>query len=317
MNDSLSDTSGGSGNSFTCDNGFNLWIKPTYGDLLGSTFTTMAPGDAVVVHNWAGTNVGPSYTGYTNNVAVGKLVLSPQSLKSGPVFEFSGTGVSNALYVDYLDLSQLSTNYAAMLQIDPNLVIYYAAAALGFIPPPAANGLPPQEPEEYLNGQFGGHLRWVQTFAGPNSSVAVVINGQSYLVNRALRFATTIDSNSNGIPNYADSNPFNTPPPGSIPLLSGPSALTLSVSIVQPTSQSLSNSSQQISSLSSPALAIAWLAASNTIYQVQFTTNLPPVNWQLFLTYTNSAPSSQMVTVWDTNAPAATSRRFYRIGYGP
>lgn len=43
VTNSLADLGGGSSNSFTCDSGFNLWIKPGLGDLLGTTMTTVAP----------------------------------------------------------------------------------------------------------------------------------------------------------------------------------------------------------------------------------------------------------------------------------
>jgi hypothetical protein len=196
-----------------------------------------------------------------------------------------------------------------LLQIDPSLVIYYAAAKLGFKPPPAAVGLTNQEPEEFLNGQYGGHLRWVQTFAGPNSSVAVVINGQSYEVNRALRFATTIDSNSNGIPNCSDPNPFSSPPPFSSLLL------TLKASLVPQGGQLLPMVGTQSNKVSPSGLALSWLAVSNAVYTVHYTTNLALAitDWPALLTCTNKASTNQLVTVYDTNAPAVAAKRFYRL----
>jgi hypothetical protein len=285
VTNSLYDSGGASGNQLSCGNGFNLLVKPATGDLLGTAITTVAPGDALVVHTWAALDEGQTAAGFSNNVAVGKLVLSPQDLAAGPLFEFSGTGSSNAIYVDDLDLSQLSTNYAEVMQIDPNLVIYYASAQLGFTPPANANGIP-QEPEEYLNGQFNGHLRWVSSFAGPNSSVDVLINGKTVAVNRALRYSKIIDSNGDGIPNYYDTNPFGVPSfavSGSLVLTNQPPGKTF---------------------------AISWKAAPNTIYQVEFTTNLLLGNWQSLLNYTNNTGTNQAVTVWDTNT--FSGQRFYR-----
>jgi len=358
---SLADTGGGSGNSFTCDNGFNLWIKPRLGDLLGTTLSTMAPNSPWIEidHYWAGTNYGPVNSGYSNNVALGQLVLAPQGslVTDPPTFFFAGAtggGVTNGLYVDLLDLSALGNNWTNiqqhLLQIDPSLVIYYAAAKLGFTPPPAAPGLPPQEPEEFLNGQFGGHLRWIQTFAGPNSSVAVLIGSQSYEFNKALRFATTIDSNSNGIPNYADLNPFSAPPasltmttvpPGAqsspiVFVLYGYSYTTNTIStvitnrihgritgyITNTTTTVITNTivntviGTRTNQSSSSAPALSWLAFQNTVYNVQFTTNLAPANWQPLFAYTNNVPINQMVTVFDTNAPTTAAKRFYRV-YSP
>jgi len=319
---SLADAGPNSGNTFTCDYGFNLWTKPQLGDLLGTIMTTVAPNifSIEIDHSWAGTNYGPSNAGYSNNVALGRLVLAPQGsvVTRPPTFFFAGAtggGVTNGLYVDLLDLTALGNNWTNiqqnLLEIDPSLVIYYAAAKVGFTPPPSAPGMPPQEPEEFLNGQFGGHLRWVQTFAGPNSSVAVDINGASYLVNKALRFATTIKSNGTNW-NYASLFPFTNPPPGSIP------QLVLKASLLPQTGQLLPLIGGTQPNQSSPSvLALSWLAVANTVYNIQFTTNLAPANWQPLLTYTNNAPTNQTVTIFDTNAPTIASKRFYRVSYGP
>jgi len=205
---SLFDAGGASSNVFNVQNGFNLWIKPPTGDLLGTTLETVAPATPTIQinHTWAGQDRGTNVAGYLNNTAVGKLVL----LSDGPdpLFHFSGTGARNGLYVDLLDLSTL-TDYTNQLSIDPSLVIYYAAAQLSFTPPPV-DGIP-QQPEEYLNGQFGGRLRWVSSFAGPNSSVDVLVYGETVKVNRALRNSRILDSDSDGVPNYADFDPFDLP----------------------------------------------------------------------------------------------------------
>jgi hypothetical protein len=267
-------------------------VKPQTGDLLGTTLQSTAPVNAQVDHTWAGVDRGVSAAGYSNNVAVGKLVLipGPNEAVFPPLFFFTGTGVSNAIYVDYLDLSHLA-DYANELAIDQNMMLYYAAAKLGFTPPPNSAGIA-QEPEEYLDGQFGGRLRWVSSFAGPNSSVAVVSNGVSILVNSALRFSKIIDSNDNGIPNYYDPYPFNTPAP------------VLTVSLVQTNVPP------------SKALAISWNAWPNIAYQVEFATNLP-ANWQQLLKYTNNTTTNIVVTILDTNTPAKATEGLYRVGFGP
>jgi hypothetical protein len=64
-------------------------------------------------------------------------------------------------------------------------------------------------------------------------------------------------------------------------------------------------------------MAISWTAAPNTVYQVEFTTNMPFSNWQPLLKYTNSAPASVSVTISDTNAPALGAKRFYRVKTSP
>ncbi|MRR36829.1 hypothetical protein EG829_19640, partial [bacterium] len=87
------------------------------------------------------------------------------------------------------------------------MTIYYATARLGFEPPPGPGGVP-QSPEEYLNGMFEGRLRWVSGYAGANSSVAVVVDGKTVMMNVALRNSRTTDSDEDGVPNYFDATPL-------------------------------------------------------------------------------------------------------------
>jgi hypothetical protein len=155
---SLSDNGFGSGNLFVCENGFNLFAKPTTGDLLGTTIITAASyGGAEVDNSWAGSNRGVSVAGYKNNVAIGKLTLSPQGNTNAfePLFAFFGTAGTtdgNGMYVSNLDLSLL-TDYANEIYIDPSLDIYYVTASLN-----GTNGA-----AQFLDGKFNGHLHWVQS----------------------------------------------------------------------------------------------------------------------------------------------------------
>ncbi|MGO8838623.1 MAG: glycoside hydrolase family 44 protein [Limisphaerales bacterium] len=170
ITNSLSDN--GAANSFDCYNGFNLWIKPQTGDLIGSTLTSYISGNSVVDHGWAGEDRGPSRTGFTNNVAIGTLVLSAENPSQGPIFHFYGTGPSsNAMYVLSLDLSQLTTSsaqVAKMIQIDPGMKIYVSQVILGFTPP--GN----QTPEDFLAALFPG-----QVITIPNPPVSVAIDAQA------------------------------------------------------------------------------------------------------------------------------------------
>jgi hypothetical protein len=178
VTNSLFDIGAGSGNIFTIQSGFNLVIKPQTGDLLGTTFNSIALGNNQVVHSWAALDRGTNYSGFTNNVAVGELALVPENTVAGrePLFEFKGTGPSsNAMYVAYLDLSELSTNNLSdlqnQLQIDPGMTIYYANVKLGFTPPSGTAA-------QYLNGQSfgGGQLKWIQGY----SSLGTKLSG-SYI----------------------------------------------------------------------------------------------------------------------------------------
>lgn len=143
-----------------------------------------------------------------------------------------------------------------------------------------------------MDGQFGGRLRWVRDFAGPNSSTPVLINGQTVMVNSALRNSLLIDSNTNGIPNFNDPYPFS-------------ASVTLTASLVgtnQPAPR---------------AVAISWMAAPKTVYRVEFAGNPALNNWQPLLTYTNSALTNKWVSISDTNPPAGNAPRFYRVGFNP
>ncbi len=290
----LSDAGAGSPNQVIVQNGFNLPSKPARGDLLGTSFQTKAPDFAEVDHIWAGLDLGVSTGGYQNNVALGKLVMGPVG-KGSPLLFFKGAGAQNGLYVDLLDLTQLGTNFQRFVEIAPNLTIYFAAARLGFVPPSGPAGIP-QEAEEYLDGQFGGRLRWVRDFTGPNSSTTVVVGNQTIVVNSALRNSKMIDSDGDGIPNFFDATPFG----GSNP---GPSGLSVAAAFAAPAQGK------------AKSLAISWTATPSTVYRVEVANDLTNPNWQLLSLYTNNSVAAQTAIVWDTNAPAATGKRFYRVGH--
>ena len=280
VTNSLYDNGATSSNTISVRDGFFLTRKPVSGDLLGTEFRSIAPAFALVSHQWAGRDDGATKAGFVNNAAMGRLSLVPDG--ADPLFVFSGVEATNGLYVDLLDLSQL-TDYANQIQINPSLTIYYAAAKLAFTPP---NN---QTPEEYLDGQFDGHLRWVQDYTGPNSTVDVVINGdQTIQVNKALRNSTTIDSDSDGIPNFYDLTPFDG---------------------VQITSIS--------SSVTPPGFELTWLAAPNTVYLVEYQSSVTQGTWTPLMLTTNTAATSMPWSVVDTNTVPAQEQRYYRVLYNP
>jgi hypothetical protein len=158
VTNSLSDGGIGDTNIFVCQNGFNLFIKPTTGDLLGTTVTNVALGEAEIENTWAGQDFGAVATGYTNNVALGNLVLLPQGSSTlEPLFHFTGATSGNGMYVSNLDLSHLAGDFTNEILIDPNLIIYFVKAEL-----PASFALGHPQSEEFLTNNFGGRLQWVQ-----------------------------------------------------------------------------------------------------------------------------------------------------------
>ena len=210
----LTDTGPASGNVWSVGGmtqvGLNLPDKPSSGDLLGTIITIYTPTNKPVVNTWAGVDYGAAATtGYTNNEAIGVLMLD--ALGASSVFKFNGiAGTSNALYVDELVLLDSATNFGGTqvsnIVISPNMVIYYAQAIV--------NGVSVAEKLNHLNND---HLRWVTNYAGYFSSTGVIYtnaNGTTTtnFFNAALRNSSDIDSNGDGIPNGSDSAPFGVPP---------------------------------------------------------------------------------------------------------
>lgn len=187
--------------------GVNLPFKPFAGDLLGTTITNIAQVNRDVVNVWAATNDGASTLGFTNNTAVGRLILdampNPLDAYQNGEFTFTGVGVSNALYVDYLELRDAATNRDGgnnfpALNINSNMVVYYAQAVM--------NGVSVAAQMDHKNND---HLRWVPQYAGQFSSVQIIYpDGTTNSFNAALASDPFVDSDGDGIPNAGDPTPF-------------------------------------------------------------------------------------------------------------
>jgi hypothetical protein len=186
--------------------GLNLLRRPAVGDLLGTTITNYAPSGKNVVNIWAGTNYGVTTQGYTNNAAIGRLILNALPGGAGTKFTFNGVGASNAIYVDYLELdndatnrdqSGTGTNFLA-LNFNTNLVIYYAQAVM--------TGVSVAKKIDRWNS---GHLRWVPQYAGYFSSTNLVYPGNvTNTFNAALvQDPPALDSDGDGIINTLDPTP--------------------------------------------------------------------------------------------------------------
>jgi hypothetical protein len=196
-------------NLWTAGDGFNLFVKPAAGSLLGTTVSNSCPAGLQTENTWAGADLGPVPGGFANNTAVGRLVLNGAS--SNSVFHFKAAGAVNALYVDVLDLengaanrsNQGGTNIWTALNIDTNMTIYFADAVNGNL-----------DISEKLNGANNGRLQWVSSYAGLYSSTNVTYpDGRTFAFNRPLRTSLTIDSDGDGLVNGIDSTPFPEPPP--------------------------------------------------------------------------------------------------------
>jgi len=274
---SLTDTGASGTNRINCARGFSLTVKPTSGDLLGTTIYTTAPFVGEVSHFWAGTDLGPVPAGFTNNAAVGRLLLDTSTNAfSQNRLSFAGVGTRNALYVDYLDLAgTITNNLAAHLVIAPDFTIYFADASL---------------PPETLDGQLGGRLRWVKDYAGPNTGVDVLLpDGRTTKVNVAKLNSLILDSDADGIVNGIDLSPFD--------------------GVVIDSRVTFTNVP--------PLTAfVTWEAAAQTVYRVESNTNLLTSTWQFSANFTNSAATNRVVT-YSEPVPLGALERYYRISYLP
>jgi hypothetical protein len=227
-------------------------------------------------------------TGYTNNAAIGRLILD--GLGANSSFMFTGTGASNAMYVDYLELLDQATNRDVTgnftaISNTPNMVIYYAQAVMDGV-----------SVAEKMNFQNGGSLRWVTNYAGFFSSTNFFYNGTNYSFNAALAQSTYIDSNGNGIPNAYDSTPWWNTNSISISSFSPPTNFTLTMT-------------------NKPVLAavLQWQTTTNATNYVFYKTNFATTNW-LSLTNFNTPASatSPPVTVMISD-PVTGPMRTYRV----
>jgi hypothetical protein len=172
-------------NYWQVSDGFNLLVKPATGDLFGTEIVTMASSDSLVDHVWAGVDMGASPAGFSNNAVIGHLILD--RLASSGTLRFTGAGTKNALYVDYLELTNFSySDYRNGLIIDPNIKIYFANA----------NADPFKLMAVYPKG-----LIWVSNFWGPNSTAAVPYLNSTNICFMNAALATSPDVGFFGVPN--------------------------------------------------------------------------------------------------------------------
>jgi hypothetical protein len=292
ITNSLADAGPESDNSLEVTDGFHLLRKPQLGDLLGTRLWTRAPRFVSVAHTWAAEDRGASPVGFTNNVAVGRLLLDSQpfgELRFSPPVDGLGYPQPGnfGMYVDYLEFStnrytggQPSVAEApeSYLVIEPGLTIYFAMSNLN--------------PEE-LDGRFEGRLRWVKSYAGPGSGADVALrDGRTLRVNLGLLQSLEIDSDGDGVVNGQDLYPFD----------------------------DLLITNFRLVSVTPPVAELSWRAAARTTYAVSYTTNLLTPNWQVIARMTNPEPEVRILTV--THRPEGgisiqDAQRYYRVSYEP
>lgn len=186
----LSDGGPTANNYWEMANGFSLDQRPQSGDLLGTRIYSWAYFNSLVSHVWSGENRGVSPAGFSNNAALGSLVLVGGEYS---LFHFAGAGTNDALYVDYLEFVDYATNIQTALAVETNLTIYFANANIS---------------PDKLNGALRGRLKWVYNYTGANSTTNILVDGRLVPMNTALMQSAYSDLDADGIPNKVDTTPL-------------------------------------------------------------------------------------------------------------
>jgi hypothetical protein len=278
-------------NIWTVGGGINLLRLPPQASLLATIVTNTAYPNAEVDNYWAGKDYGLSPAGFANNAALGRLTLDGQD--NGSIFAFWRTGLTNALYVDLLELKDATATNVdnagdfVGVNLQTNFTIYYGDAVW--------NG---KDIAEQLNGRYGfggpsgGRFLWVSNYnTGFFSSTYVTYTDGSgtHRLNRALVESCDIDSNGNGIYNCMDSNP--------VPVLT-PSTLVLKAAYTNYPTRSV------VLSWDTIPLASNYLYASSL--------PLGKTNqWQLITNFLSGPALGARETV--TDAVKTNGVRYYRV----
>ncbi len=258
--------------------GFSLPVKPASGDLFGTQLKTIAavPGQRVQ-HVWAGQDLGATVAGFFNNVVIGHLILDRTT---DATLQFSAAGKKNALYVDYLDLQDLSfSDYHNGLLVDPNFTIYFANA----------NVDPGKLHQVYSN------IVWVPQFAGPNSTTNVAyLGGSNCLMNAALRSSASISSAGDGVLNVNSPYPLNNPSVGPIPC---PTLVTGTETL--PVANGVSGQTFVLWTTGQGIITPNLTQKGVTVGQSNTLTAMPAAGW-LFLGWSGAVVSSQQTISFRT-----------------
>ncbi|MGB0580184.1 MAG: hypothetical protein ACPGVU_10830, partial [Limisphaerales bacterium] len=293
----VSDATGTGSNNIVVGSGFTVLRKPGIGDLLGTTFESVIPRSFVVDHHWAATDRGKSVDGYTNNLALGKLVINTtDSLGQPYLVRFSsGDGQTSAMYVDLLDLrgSITNENLGSHLEIDTNLTIYFANASpsVEHVLAAVTNATDPTLQQR---------VRWVSDFTGPNSSqtfsfIDALGNVVQTVVNSAKFNSQILDSDGDGVVN-ASEDELNSGSPFDGVLMRQNVSVT--------------------GAATSPTNAtISWRAAAETLYSIEATDRIT-ASFAPITSVFNGSLTNGDVSFQDA-LPTNTTMRFYRIGYRP
>lgn len=274
-------TDEGATNDWTVSRGFTLISNPIKGDLLGTTLRSVASTNFNNVHIWNAEDFGDDSAGYTNNVALGKLVLDAEP---GGRFFFNGVGAGSAMYVDTIELHNYATNFESAVSVASNIKLYFAHLV-------DSNNV---SLAEKFADAHGDRVTWVseETRSGPMVAISTGIGQTTNMTARALRALLPVgeDYDGDGISNDIDTTPF--------------SGFTVNdVSAVFRSEPSGSDAR--------PHAKITWQALPNTTYTIEYRDSVADIGWKP-LTYVISASNGEM-SAYDPLPE--NGQRFYRVRY--
>ena len=264
--------------------GIELKQKPAFGDLLGTRVRLVSTNYIRQANYWLSDDRGVDTAGYKNNAAVGRLILKHATARfpddSSRILFKNDTNEKHAIYVDYLEFEDYSQNDydnkgLYFLKIDENYTIYYAASNLD---------------EEKLDGGLDGRLKWVNQYAGLNSSVPIYIKGldRTVKVNRGLRFSKIVDSDDDGTANGYDISPFGDGVPS-----------ILDVRLEDDESMNIS---------------IKWLLIPDSRYTIQYKEDIDEAGWKTLKEFYYSDNEIKHMEFKD-RVSRKSKARYYRIKY--
>lgn len=193
VTNALDDGGVNSTNLIKVNDGIIIGSRPSIGDLRNTIIQSKVERFADVSHTFNSRNLGVTPAGFTNNMAIGCLILDADDISR---IVLKGSGTNDALYVDYIEFRNFATNYNTTIYVETNLTIYFANANLSV---------------NKLNKAFGGRVRWVPNYTGKFSSTYITnSSGQVVAYNSAVIGNPDLDSDRDGIPNLFDPTPVPT-----------------------------------------------------------------------------------------------------------
>ena len=274
VSDILTDGGGGAGNVIQAERGIELKRKPKIGDLLGTEIRLSVADFQSQRIPWPAEDRGVHLSGYRNNAAVGKMILSNGTLSK---FVFGGLeGQKSAIYIDYLEFKglkeeQIGENSLEVLEIEDGYTVYFADSNV---------------PSEEIDGLYDGRLRWVKEYPGSNSSMPLYLIGldKTILVNRAFRQSIQFDTDDDGTANGFDLTPFG----GGLPDITA------------------------VTRTDTKHVTVEWMGIPGSLYRIEYKDNVEQSNWELLKETFYDGLMVKRITHRDQFS-RNTNHRFYRV----